>query len=96
MAVSWGPLSLEEARGFITKYTVTAQPANTRQRHEETVTVSVPPSESMTVIEGLDYTLAYWVSVSASTAAGTSTNNSRVLVDLFNMGKMFVFKEALS
>ena len=86
MAVSWSPLSLEEARGFITRYTVTAQPANTQRRQDRTVTVSVNPSENMTVLEGLDRTLAYWVSVSASTAAGTSTNNSRVFVGSL-MGK---------
>ena len=85
MAVSWVPLSLEEARGFITEYTVTAQPANTQRRQERTVTVSVPPSENMTVVEGLDHTLAYWVSVSASTAAGTSSNNRRTIVEILGI-----------
>ena len=85
--VSWVPLSREEARGVITEYTVTAQPANTQRREERTVIVSVPPSESMTVVEGLDQKLAYWVSVSASTAAGTSTNNSRVFVAKFQLGE---------
>ena len=87
VAVSWVPLSREEARGVITKYTVTVQPANTRRRQERTVTVSVSPSEIMAVVEGLDHTLAYWVSVSASTAAGTSTNNSRVFVAEFELGE---------
>ena len=85
VVINWVPLSLEEARGFITEYTVTAQPANTQRRQERTVTVSVPPSESMTVVEGLDHTLAYWVSVSASTAAGTSTNNRRTIVEILGI-----------
>ena len=89
VAVSWVPLTLEEARGFITEYTVTAQPANTQRRQERTVTVSVPPSERMAMVEGLEHTLAYWVSVSASTAAGTSTNNSRVYVNQFGLGERF-------
>ena len=89
VSVSWHPLTLEEARGFITEYTVTAQPANTQRRQEGTLTVSVPPSESMAVVEGLEHTLAYWVSVSASTAAGTSTNNRRSIVEI--LGRFICF-----
>ena len=34
LAVRWKPLSLEEARGFITHYTVTADPASNQRRQQ--------------------------------------------------------------
>ena len=41
LEVKWEPLSLEEARGFITHYTVTAEPANTQTRRQAGGTLSV-------------------------------------------------------
>ena len=85
IAVSWEPLTLEEARGFVTGYTVTAVPTEARRRkrrHEEEIVTSVDPSTSRVVLNGLNPRLAYWVSVSGSTAAGTSTNNARQLAQI--------------
>ena len=83
IAVSWGPLTLEEARGFVTGYTVTAVPITEakRRRHEEEIMTTADPNTSRVVLNGLDPRLAYWVSVSGSTAAGTSTNNPGVLTE---------------
>ena len=44
--VSWQPLSLEEARGFITKYTVTAEPTTVTRRRQEGM-LSVPVEHIM-------------------------------------------------
>ena len=79
--VSWQPLSLEEARGFITKYTVTAEPTTlTRRRQEGMLSVSVGHNATRAVLDGLSPFLAYSVSVSASTTVGTSSNNSITIV----------------
>ena len=43
---------------------------------------SVDASTSRVVLNGLNPRLAYWVSVSGSTAAGTSTNNARQLAQI--------------
>ena len=77
--VRWKPISLEEARGFITHYTVTAEPVGS-QRGEFSVTVG--PNITRLVMHGLSSALIYWITVSASTAVGTSTNNNRCLIKL--------------
>jgi len=64
--VSWVPLSLVEARGFIINYTVSVGPAN----GGEVVTAQVEGNETSEVIGGLDPRLAYSVKVWANTAAG--------------------------
>ena len=81
--MSWEPLTLKEARGFVTGYTVTAVPITEaeRRRHEEEIMTTVDPNTSRVVLNGLDPRLAYWVSVSGSTVVGTSTNNPRVLAE---------------
>ena len=64
--VSWVPLSLVEARGFIVNYTVSVGPAG----GGDMVTVHVQANETSAVIGGLDPRLAYSVKVWASTVAG--------------------------
>ena len=64
--VSWVPLTLVEARGFIINYTVSVGPAN----GGEVVTVHVQKNETSAVFGGLDPRLAYSVKVWANTAAG--------------------------
>ena len=85
LVVRWEPLSLEEARGFITHYTVTADPASTQRRRqvEGAFSVTVGPNTTRAVLDGLSSVLTYWITVSASTAVGTSTSNNRSLVELF-------------
>ena len=72
MRVSWTSLTLTEARGFITHYTVAYFPLSSGSKREELnilyQTVSKDSSEA--TIEGLDGYSAYVVQVSASTVAG--------------------------
>ena len=84
ISVSWVPLTLEKACGFITGYTITAEPASMqmKKRQEGLVVVPVDHNTSRVVIDGLSPRLPYWVSVSGMTVAGTSTNNTRKLVEL--------------
>ena len=82
--MKWEPLSLEEARGFITHYTVTAEPASTQKGRQAggTLSVTVGANSSIAVLDGLSPVLTYWITVSASTVVGTSTSNSRCLAKL--------------
>ena len=81
MIVTWMPLSLEQARGFITGYTVSYEPApNTggrRKRHhgpnDETV------SGTSATIGGLTPNVAYSVTVRANTAAGAGVTSDPVI-----------------
>ena len=86
LEVKWEPLSLEEARGFITHYTVTAEPADThdqkRRQVEGTLSVTVGTNSTSAVLDGLSSVLTYWITVSASTVVGTSTSNNRCLAKL--------------
>lgn len=72
MNVTWMPISLEEARGFITNYTVTYEPAPStgglQKRDHDRSLVTV--KGTMAVISGLSPNLAYSVTVRANTAAG--------------------------
>ena len=96
LTVSWELLSLKEARGFITQYSITAEPASTGSgsRQERPVTMGVSHNVTRGVLDGLSPRLAYWVSVSASTVAGTSTSN-KTFVDKLGMHEhiyhMYVF-----
>ena len=72
MNVTWMPISLEEARGVITNYTVTYEPAPStggpqKRDHDRS---SVAVKGTMAVISGLSPNLAYSVTVRANTAAG--------------------------
>ena len=92
--VSWLALSLLEARGFITNYTVTVQPAQLtssnrkREKSNELIGVTTSSSnETSTVItSSLDPTLDYIISVSASTKVGGSSNN--INITLSALGKV--------
>ena len=72
MRVSWTSLTLTEARGFITHYTVAYFPLSSGSKREELNILyqTVSKDSSETTIEGLDGYSAYVVQVSASTAAG--------------------------
>ena len=92
--VSWLALSLVEARGFITNYTVTAQPVqltSSNKKREETskllrVTTLSSNETSIVIRSSLDPTLDYVISVSASTKIGESTNN--INITLSALGKI--------
>lgn len=79
MNITWAKLTLEEARGLITAYTVTYEIVNSRRRKEVMEEVS-EPGDSYKVVGGLDFTSSYSVMVSASTAAGRGISSSATTV----------------
>ena len=74
MVVSWIPLTLSEARGFITNYTVFYSPQVNRRKRQEpnTMQKTVSGDVNQTTIDDLDPNTAYDVRMSASTEAGAS------------------------
>ena len=74
MVVSWTPLTLSEARGFITSYTVFHSPQVSRRKRQEpnTMQKTVIGNVNRTIIDGLDPNTAYDVQMSANTKAGAS------------------------
>ena len=74
MVVSWIPLTLSEARGFITSYTVFYSPQVNRRKRQEpnTMQKTVSGDVNRTIIDGLDPNTAYDVQMSANTKAGAS------------------------
>ena len=81
MNVTWVTLSLEQARGFITGYTVTYQSLALRSRKEAAVMEFVQPDGTYKVIGGLEYTVPYLVMVSARTAPGEGISSPAITVD---------------
>ena len=75
MVVSWILLTLSEARGFITSYTVFYSPQVNRTKQQEPNTMQktvVSGDVNQTIIDGLDPNTAYDVQMSANTKAGAS------------------------
>ena len=74
MIVSWIPLTLSEARGFITSYTVFYSPQVSRTKQQESLTMQKTDNGDVnrTIIDGLDPNTAYEVQMSANTKTGTS------------------------
>ena len=70
--VSWVPLDVMEASGFIINYTVSVELAT----GGEVVTVQVQGNESSAVVGGLYPQLAYSVKVWANTVAGSTLHGS--------------------
>ena len=73
MNVTWERLTLEEARGFITAYTITYDSSVSRRKRAAGVKV-VDPDQSYAVIGGLELAASYYVILSASTAIGPGIN----------------------
>ena len=79
MLVSWTPLTLSEARGFVTFYTVAYHPVlNSRRRQvsQDTMYMNVSADSSSVTIVGLDGSLVYSVQVSACTRAGQGVQST--------------------
>ena len=73
MVVSWIPLTLSEARGFITSYTVFYSPQVSRTKQEpNTMQKTVSGDVNQTTIDDLDPNTAYDVQMSANTNGGVS------------------------
>uniref|UniRef100_A0A1X7V2V0 Protein-tyrosine-phosphatase n=1 Tax=Amphimedon queenslandica TaxID=400682 RepID=A0A1X7V2V0_AMPQE len=75
--VTWLPLTLAEARGFITRYSVYAG---------NTGIANVSNDSSIAYIDSLNPMLQYSISVSASTKVGESSNNSVILLPAYVVG----------
>ena len=77
IVVTWKLLTLEEARGFITGYTVTAQQADFGLVLRQTPTsVKVLPNDTMTTISSLDPKHAYTITLSADTSQGGNSSST--------------------
>ena len=74
LVVSWIPLTLSEARGFITSYTVFYSSQVNRKKRQEpnTMQKTVNGDVDQTTIDGLDPYTAYDVQMSANTNGGAS------------------------
>ena len=68
MTITWSPLTLEQAQGFIIGYDISYQPTNSRKR--QVLSVRAPGNGNEFTIMGLDPALSYTASVSAATAVG--------------------------
>ena len=88
MVVSWIPLTLSEARGFITSYTVFYSPQVSKRKRQEPNTMQniVSGEVNHTTIDGLDPNTAYDVQMSANTKAGTSTLSEVISAPVPNTG----------
>ena len=88
MVVSWIPLTLSEARGFITSYTVFYSPQVSRKKRQEpnTMKKTVSGDVNRTTIDGLDSNTAYDVQMSANTKAGASALSEVISAPLPDTG----------
>ena len=84
MVVSWTPLTLSKARGFITSYTVFYSPQVNRRKRQEPNTMQkmVSGNVNRTIIDGLDPNTAYDVQMSANTKAGASSLSPSALSEV--------------
>ena len=78
--ITWGKLSLEEARGFITGYSVTYDITDGRTRGEVRSEL-VGRDESYKLIGSLDIAKGYYVTVSARTSAGEGVASDAFVVN---------------
>ena len=82
--VSWKPLTLSEARGFITFYTIEYYAASEDDKKRQAPSQILLSAESSSAtIGGLDEDLNYIVQVSASTRAGGGVESRPQEVDTF-------------
>ena len=79
MTVIWIPLTLEEARGFVTSYSVRAVPTLSQTGHE--ILESFPKDASSCVLTGLEPAAAYLVSVFASNEKEEGATSPPILVE---------------
>ena len=83
--VSWRPLTLSEARGFVTFYSIAYTPTpNSRRRQapQDTMYVNASADSSSVTIQGLDGDLAYSVTVAGGTRAGIGISSNIVTVEV--------------
>ena len=89
MVVSWQPLTLAEARGFISHYTVRYSPQiiSGGRKRQAAMTMVVPGMDSnSTTITDLDPITVYEVQLSAATGAGDGNFSISIRATLFVEG----------
>ena len=92
MVVSWIPLTLSEAHGFITSYTVFYSPQVSRTKQEPNIIQkTVSGDVSQTTIDGLDPNTAYNVQMSANTKAGASSLSGVISAPVLDAGITVVY-----
>lgn len=79
MNVSWVQLTLDEARGFVTGYTIRYDTLESRRRRAVVMEV-VHPDSTYKVIGGLGFTESYSITVSASTSAGEGIDSAPFVI----------------
>ena len=89
MVVSWIPLTLSEARGFITSHTLFYSPhvSRTKQQEPNTMQMTVSGDVNQTIINSLDPNTAYYVQMSANTKAGASALSEVISAPVPDAGK---------
>ena len=75
--VSWTPLTLSEARGFVTNYEISYWTVGSEGL--DIMSVQVSGDANSTVLTGLDPNREYYVTVSVSTAVGKNISTPLVL-----------------
>ena len=81
MIVAWDPITLEEARGFVTAYKIyyaAQKDAGRRKRATESVSIT---EGTTTIIGGLDIVFGYSVTISAETRAGRGVMSGPVIAE---------------
>ena len=87
MEVSWIPLTLSEARGFITSYTIFySSQVNRTKQEPHTMEKIVSGNINQITIDGLDPNTAYDVQMSANTKAGASSLSEVISAPVPNTG----------
>ncbi len=84
--VSWKPLTLSEARGFITFYIIEYYPSlnnKKRQAPSNIMRVNASADSSSATIAGIDEDSIYTVQVSAGTSAGSGVVSSPHVLNQF-------------
>ena len=79
MRVEWDPISLTQSRGFIKQYEVRYD--ELRETKWEIPSVVVPFNETFVIIDDLNPTSAYNVSVIANNSAGSGEVTNIMMVD---------------
>ena len=89
MEVSWLPLSLAEARGFVSSYTVAYWSGENDFSHS-VVYVSIPGNQTtfVHVVDGLHPDLSYQIKVWANTSAGAGMASEATLAESLPMTGM--------
>ena len=86
ISVTWTPLTLIEARGFIRYYSVSYTPntnGRKRQASLETMYVNVSNASTSATIMGLEASFTYNVQVAAATSAGIGVQSLPSVAETF-------------